>query len=142
MIEGHLDTRRLERALDDIGRRADQGFFRELAPRARQDQREHAMQQEGPDGQWAPRDPDTHAWRQGRRRRRRKLMGRLPGAISVKVHPDAVTITSKVAWSGIHQDGGTVGHGAQLPARPFLWWSEKFLGDAEEAALSYVLQGW
>lgn len=143
MIHGSFDTRALERALDEMARRGEHGapFFRELAPRARQDQREHARQRQGPEAPWQPRAEQTAA-RLRRKRKRRPLLGRLPGAIQVKVHPDAVEIRSRVAWSGIHQEGGRANHGAEIPARPFLWWSPDFLDDAEEAALLYVTRNW
>lgn len=136
MIAGAFKSRDLERALDELARRAEDDWFRAVAPIARADQRDHAKRQEGPEGKWDKRAPAT---RGGRRRR---VLGRLPGAIKVTVHPDAVTITSRVAWSGAHQDGDRVGHGAQLPERPFLWWSEAFLEDAEEAALRYITKAW
>lgn len=138
-MEARLDDRELQRALDELARRADRDWFREVAPLARDDQREHAQRQEGPDGKWAPRDPDTNARRP---RKRRRVLGRLPGAIKVRVHADAVEIESRVAWSDAHQKGGTVGNNAVLPERPFLWWSEEFLDDAGEAALTYVTQNW
>jgi phage gpG-like protein len=138
-MEARLDDRDLQRAIDELGRRAEQDWFRELAPLAREDQREHAQRQEGPTGRWAPRDPDANARRP---RRRRRVLGRLPGAIRVRVHPDAVEVASRVAWSAAHQEGDTVGHGARLPERPFLWWSEGFLKDAGAAALLYVMRDW
>lgn len=143
MIQARFDARDLDRAIDEMARRGERGapFFRELAPRARQDQREHARQKQGPDAPWKARDEKSAA-RLRRKRKRRPLLGRLPGAIQVKVHPDAIEISSRAAWSGIHQDGGQANHGAEIPARPFLWWSPDFLGDAEEAALLYVTRNW
>jgi phage gpG-like protein len=143
VIHARFDARALERALDEMARRGAHGtaFFRELAPRARQDQREHAKQKQGPEAPWKPRDEKT-ATRLRRKRKRRPLLGRLPGAIQVKVHPDAIEIRSRVAWSGIHQEGGQANHGAEIPARPFLWWSPDFLGDAEEAVVLYVTRNW
>lgn len=133
-----FDERALERALDELARRADDGWFREIAPLARADQRDHARRQEGPEGRWSGRDPATG----GGKRSRRRVLGRLPGAIKVQVHQDAVEITSRVDWSNIHQEGGQAGNGAIMPERPFLWWSEAFLQDAEEAAVLYITQGW
>jgi phage gpG-like protein len=138
-MEMRLDDRDLQRALDELARRAERGWFREVAPLARADQKEHAQRQEGPDEKWAPRDPDTTARRP---RKRRRVLGRLPGAVKVSVHPDAVEIESRVAWSDAHQKGGIVGNGARLPERPFLWWSEEFLADAGEAAIIYTTRNW
>lgn len=138
MITAQLDDRGLMRAIDEVARRADQDFFRELAPEARADQRDHAKNQEGPESHWAPRKEVP-----GRRKRKtRRILGRLPGAIQVRTHPDAVEIQSRVRWSGIHQDGGTANNGAQIPARPFLWWSEEFLDVAGESALIFITRNW
>ncbi len=88
----------------------------------RDDQREHAKKQEGPDGSWAPRKSATRQRAQSRRNRRpRKLLGRLPGAIAVKAERDRVIGRSLVKWSGVHQDGGVAGRGARISARPFMW---------------------
>jgi phage gpG-like protein len=143
LIHASFDARDLERALDEMARRGEHGgpFFRELAPHARQDQREHAQQKHGPEAPWKPRAEET-ADKLRRKRKRRPLLGRLPGAIQVKVHQDAIEIRSRVEWSGIHQEGGRANHGAEMPARPFLWWSPGFLEDVEEAALLYVTHNW
>ncbi len=137
MIEARFDARALEGALDELARRAEDDWFREVAPLARADQRDHARRQEGPEGRWDARAPAAKG-----RRSRRRVLGRLPGAIKVQVHPDAVQITSRVAWSNVHQEGGGAGNGAIMPERPFLWWSEEFLVDAEEAALLFITRTW
>lgn len=101
---------------------------RELKKPLREDQRDHAKAQEGPLGKWPKRKLGG----------RRRVLGRLPGAIRVLVSHEVggsvVTATSKVKWSGAHQDGPTrVGHGTVLPRRQFLWISPRL---AEIAAAS------
>lgn len=110
--------------------------MQELRKPLRVDQREHARAQEGPDGPWpkrasaADRASASRKRRKRRRPSRRRLLGKLPGAVKVTSTRSSVTIESRVAWSGIHQHGGTAGRGAKIPARPFLWISQKLRGIA------------
>jgi phage gpG-like protein len=124
--------------------------MKDLRKPFRADQVEHARHQEGPDGAWPKRA--THAERaqrhRGRRRKRasrRRLLGRLPGAITLRYDRDSIVITSKVAWSAIHQDGGRAGHGAKIPARPFLWVSPRMekiaIGTIEQALIDRFGRG-
>ena len=96
----------------------------------RADQRAHAKRQEGPSGAWPGRSPLTAVRRgtgSGKRKRPRKLLGRLPGALTSKATRTSVTVIARAKWSAIHQDGGTAGYGARIPARPFLWASDHVL---------------
>lgn len=54
-----------------------------------------------------------------------RILGRLASSISSKVTRGQLIVESKVAWSGVHNDGGTAGHGADIPARPFLYLDDK-----------------
>lgn len=102
----------------------------------RADQRDHAKRQEGPSGPWTSRAPLTQS-RRGRmtgrgtgkpsRRRARKILGRLPTALTSKATRTGVSIISRAKFSAVHQDGGTAGNGAKIPARPFLWASQEAL---------------
>ncbi len=49
---------------------------------------------------------------------------------------------AKVAWAWVHQHGGRVGRGATIPAREFLYFSEEFVADVEEALAKYLARGW
>lgn len=60
----------------------------------------------------------------------------------IKFNGSNLAATSKVPWAGIHQYGGTAGHGAKIPARPFLWFSQKFLKQAKEIMLTEAFRGW
>ncbi len=91
----------------------------------RQDQRDHAKQQAGPGGAWAPRASSTKVRAASGRRRSRKLLGRLPTALTSRSDRKRVIIRSLVKWSISHWRGERVGHGARLPARVFLWVSDR-----------------
>lgn len=65
---------------------------------------------------------------------RHKILGRLDGSILWKIEGNTVKDLSRVPWSGVHNLGGTVGHGAVLPPRTFLEVTGK-----DEAALAYIV---
>lgn len=128
----------------------------------RDDQRDHARKQAGPEGKWPKNSAATIERRQqakrGRRRamkaaktgkfnnkrrqfRASKLMGSMPNR-TVKVQTlggDGLQAISKVAWSGVHQEGGRVGRGSRIPARPFLWLSDGFKRAAVEALEKHIV---
>ena len=84
------------------------------------DQRDHSKRAEGPDGPWAPRSSATKT-RSSARKRKRKPLGRLPLANKTTIERLKMTMVDPIKWSGSHQEGDTVGHGARLPARVFRW---------------------
>lgn len=127
----------VERALTALRRPDLRKAWQEAKKPLRADQRDHAKRQEGPSGTWAGRSPLTTARRStgsGKRKRARKLLGRLPTALTSKATRSSVTVLSRAKWSGIHQEGGTAGYGARIPARPFLWASMQAL-----EAIGYVI---
>jgi phage gpG-like protein len=144
MITGRIDLRATERGIRDLLRRADRvgPFFHALLPALRQDQRDHVRQRQGPAQRWPTLSSATVAKQRAKRKRTRKLLGRLTTAVQYRAGADAARATSRVRWSGIHQDGGRAGQGAEIPARPFLWLSEDFLDDATGALLDYVARNW
>ena len=144
MITGRIDLRSTERGLRDLLRRADRvgPFFQALLPELRKDQRDHVRQRQGPEQRWPALSSATVAKPRAKRKRARKLLGRLTTAVQYRAGTDAARATSRVRWSGIHQDGGRAGHGAEIPARPFLWLSGDFLDDATGALLDYVARNW
>lgn len=124
--------------LDAMGRATSP--HRELKELVIEDQRDHAKRREGPDGAWKPRAlPTIRKMRlQGIRRR---PLGKLLGAgVSYRANRAGVVGESKVAWSGVHQDGGRVGRGATVPARPFLWLSQKLLEVGERLLVNVKLR--
>lgn len=48
---------------------------------------------------------------------RRRLLGRLVGALETTKTMLAAILRNRVPWSGVHNEGGAVGHGAQVPER-------------------------
>lgn len=47
-------------------------------------------------------------------------LGRIASSIKSKLTKYDVTIESSIPWAGVHNKGGTAGHGAKIPARTFL----------------------
>lgn len=145
-----VDLTHVDRGLDAMAAAA-----RNLAPAykalrlpLRKDQREHAKAKAGPDGAWAPKSPLTIA-RERRKKRRasrrgrvRKLLGRLPMVIKMIADRRRVAAVSGVRWSAAQQDGGRVGKGATLPARPFLWASPTMVKIARLALAEHITSAW
>ena len=132
-VSATLDIGDVEKGLAAMQRRARVlgPAFRELKRPLRLDQRDHSKRRAGPSAMWAPRAASTMAKLRAGGRRARKPLGKLSGAVAYTADATAVRARSRVLWSGVHQDGGTVGRGAKLPARPFLWISDDMLRVAE-----------
>lgn len=114
--------------------------FAESRKPIRADMRAHAKAQQGPGGSvWPGRASSTRARAQSRRNRRpRKLLGRLPGALSITVDPRRALVKSQVAWSAVQRDGGVAGNGARIPARDWLWASDALLATVSESISKLV----
>lgn len=127
--------------------------FRILKPDLRADQKDHAARASGPDGAWPARATATASKlaRSSRRylgKRRRKSskrpLGRLVTAVMYMASNAGLVARSRVPWSGVHQEGGKVGRGATIPARPFLWISERMLIRSVEVisrVVAYAMEG-
>lgn len=142
-IRARVDLGFLDRARALLTRPDLRPAWREVRKPFRADLADHRKRREGPDGPWAPRASSTKTRTSGRKRARR-LLGRLPTAIVVKTDRGKLTATSRVRWSAIHQDGGRAGHGARIPARTFLWASERFLelaGGAVARRIARLIEG-
>lgn len=137
----HIDLGDVDKGLDAMTRRSVIATaLKDLKVPMRLDQRDHAKAKSGPDGSWAPRAASTLASRaRAKRKLPAKLLGRLPTAVGYKATLGEVIAESRVAWSAIHQDGGTAGRGARIPARPFLWISDKLMITAEEILTWHIL---
>jgi phage gpG-like protein len=120
--------------------------FRVIKPEMRLDQKDHAAKRAGPDGPWPARSTGTSARQSrgrrylGKRRRKsnRRPLGRLVTAITYSASNAGVFATSRIPWSNVHQVGGKVGRGARLPARPFLWISDRLI-DRSELVIERVI---
>ena len=148
-----FDRKDVERGLRAMARAGkSRAGLQALKEPMKQDQRDHAKAQEGPEGKWAPRAPSSvERAKKGRgagskRRMRgpnRKLLASLPRrTIQVKVQARRIIAVSKVPWAGVHQHGGRAGKGSVIPARPFLWLSQEFLEKAQAMLLARVAQAW
>lgn len=146
-VSAGIDLKVVEEGLDELlrsGRSAARvlGAFKTTA---RKDQASHGKARESSSGaKWAPRSAATTQGR-GKRRariRRRRLLGRLSTALNITTTPSSLVVTSKIPWSGIHQDGGTAGRGSRIPAREFLWWSEELLERVAFAIVSNTMERW
>lgn len=144
--------------------------FKGLRPDLRRELKEHASAESGPEGAWKPRAASTLGRLDKRgafktvtkREKRRKVdgvamsgplrsstskkalaetLGRLPGGVVTKVEPRALIARSPVAWAGVHNEGGRVGNGTILPARPFVFMSDSFLKQAERDLIQFVIGG-
>lgn len=145
--------------------------FRDLGKEMRADIKEHFATNQGPDGPWQQLASSTqekrvsqvvnkhkalnkNALKQARRAFTTKgklkgkalnniynLLGRLKTAIAFKYTPSYLEARSRVKWAGVHQYGGTAGHGSSIPARPFLYASERLLTLAMNKMIAYVATG-
>lgn len=148
MIALSVDLRGLGYAFSRLRRFSEdlRPAWRELRKPVRADQRDHRKEKQGPAGPWAPRAESTmEAYRERRQRGRkppRGLLGRLPAALITKIERKRMIVESRVKWSGIHQDGGTAGHGAKIPARPFLWVSQQLADQVASVVSAMAKKVW
>jgi phage gpG-like protein len=139
VISARVDMRLVDR-LFVLMRKPDlRPAWKEAAPLLRGDIKAHRVAQAGPDGSWPARSPRTRVRASSKRRARpRKLLGKLPTALTTISARDRVAMRSRVAWSDVHQSGGTAGHGARIPKRPFLWASQRALKAISEVVAAYI----
>jgi len=141
-VTATVDIGDVEKGLDAMERRSRHlgPVFAALKKPMAVDQREHRKAKEGPGGAWAPRAESTK--HDGKRKLARSLLGRLPTAVKYTADATSVIGESRVAWSAAHEEGATVGHGARLPSRVFLWLSDKLLDIAVEAIDAAMAAAW
>lgn len=144
MLRVEVDTREVEAALAELERRGQNPApaMRVIRKEMRLDQRDHAREKEGPEGKWPARAASTIAKIRKGSGRARRPMGRLVSAVAYTAERSRVVGRSLVRWSGSHMEGDRVGRGATLPARPFLWISDKLLDTAETVLARFLLNGW
>lgn len=157
MIEiARVEDRALVKSLDDKARRSKQlaSVFRRLRPHMIEDQKQHAQREEGPDGAWAPRAPATRERKRVFRQTKKKkgaveatyftvngTLGALPELVVARATGFTVFVKSMVRWASVHQEGGTVGRGSVIPARPFLWVSDELAQRAQKMIADFVMDG-
>lgn len=122
MIDARVNLGLVDKALLALRKPDLRPAWKEARQPLRRDIADHRKQQKGPDGVWPRLATSTQERRLGKRRAR-KLLGKLPTALQTISDRSRVAMRSRVAWSGVHQDGGRAGR-SSIPARPFLWASE------------------
>lgn len=75
-----------------------------------------------------------------RKAEKHKLLGSLGRAFSVKASSSQATVTNNVPFSGVLLEGGTVGNGAQLPARRYLEVSSEVRRRLADITLEHFLR--
>jgi hypothetical protein len=142
VVEAKVSLRFVERALNSLRRPDLRPAWKEARAPLRADIKDHRQKQAGPSGAWAGRAESTRERRQYAGRRPRKLLGKLPTALSTISDRRRVAMRSRVAWSEVQRSGGTVGHGAKIPARDFLWASQQVLGTIAGIVSAYLSKLW
>lgn len=148
MIDVKVDDRDLQAGIRDVAKAAEllPRVFKRLVGDMRRDQQEHAQKEEGPDGtRWPARTSQATPKLFAKAKRKTKtqparfeivkyggLLGALPDMIQVRSLGLSVWARHPVAWATAHADGGVVGRGSRLPARPFLYVSQGLADRAVE----------
>lgn len=137
-----LDLRDVFDGFEDISRAARNltPVFQRLVPDMRRDQESHFAEQKGTDAAWPPRAASTMK-RRGKSARG-GLLGKLKSAFRVEFSRVEIAAFEIVEWSGVHQDGGRVGHGAVIPQREHMYMSTTFLNIADERIAKHVFGAW
>ena len=68
----------------------------------------------------------------------RPILGKLAGSIEAVIQKDTLEMRSRVPWAGVHNDGGTAGHGAHIPQRKFLELTSDDLTQLQAIAEDYL----
>jgi len=136
-------------------------IFRDVRELLKLDVEEHFANQQGDDGQWAPRARSSIERMRGAKgmtRRRGKLkgsftkrgarafvgqLGRFKYVNTYKFDVTATSISMRArgAWAGAIQYGSTGHNGARVPARPFLWASEALVARFGDALQTHLRGG-
>jgi phage gpG-like protein len=138
--------------------------WKAMRPLLKADLADHAQKQQGPDGAWPRRAASSTAkiigatgglvrlrgGRSGPMRMRKRTLRRLsqpmlgrfrlPNTYQWSMTGQALRATSRVEWSGIHQEGGRAGRGALIKARPFAWASDGLVDAAVVALRTHLTE--
>ena len=71
-----------------------------------------------------------------------QLLGRIANSFKIDWNKTTWTMQSEVKWAGAQETGATVGHGARLPARPFLYWTPERIEMFCTMARAHMLAAW
>lgn len=144
MIDIRVNLRGVFDGFDRLKKTDGRKIFRAARKPLRADLRDHAVKQADVGGRWAPRAASTTERRsRGRKRKfRGRLLGRLPGAFTVRVGANYIRATSRVPWSQAQNRGGRVGHGSRLPRRRFAWLSRAVRVKVRDLYLAELKRSW
>lgn len=143
MISTTVKLGALERAFNTLRRPDLRPAWKEARQPLRADIASHRNQQRGPDGPWPARSSSTRLRSSSKRKSRpRRMLGKLPTALTMKSDRRRVAMVSRVPWSKVHQDGGTAGRGARIPARPFLWASKTVIDVVGGIIVKHIRNVW
>lgn len=141
MIDAKVNLGLLDKALNSLRKPDLRPAWKEARQPLRRDIADHRKQQAGPDGTWPARAASTKE-RARYGGRPRKILGRMPTALQTLSDRRRVAMKSRVAWSAVHQEGGTAGRGSKIPARPFLWASELVLDAVAQIVVRHLKKLW
>ena len=152
MANTNVDLRDVLAGLRDIGKVLDRhgrDVFTELAKDIKADMRAQKRNRQSVTGvSWAPRAPATRerAQRASKPKRRKSastgLLGKLTSAWSSKADEGGLHMENRAKIAEVHHTGGTVGHGARLPARPHLDMDPRRVEDAVDALERLAIDIW
>jgi len=134
------------RSFDRLRKMDKRKVFREARKPTRVDQRKHDKEAQGPSGRWPPLASTTLERRsRGKRgRKSRKILGRLPRALLFRHDDKHLVVTSRARKKIVltHQKGATVGHGARVPERRFLWISSWLVREVKTLFERALVAAW
>jgi phage gpG-like protein len=132
------------RRLEDMRRLDRRKVFSSARRPARADQRDHAKRQESPRGRWAALASSTIERRAQttKRKRTRRLLGRLPSALVMVHDADRLIIRARARWGHVHMTGGRAGKGARIPARQYMWISRQLLRQVRRLFVDAYRRAW
>lgn len=86
-------------------------------------------------------EKNTFERREGRRAvEKHRMLGKLGSSLRARVSKGLLVLESAVPWAGIHNEGGSAGKGASIPARPFLYLETEDLDVLVDLALKHMTE--
>lgn len=143
--------RKLKRALKNASRRflRDKGSLATVARRARVIEEFHRQLGGATSPFYSPDKRLTRSVSKLRERveraeksTSRSLLGRLPSTMKSKVEGATLVVRSSAKFSGALNDGAVVGHGAEVPPRPFNYFDELDVEVLVEIVENMIITGW
>jgi phage gpG-like protein len=117
--------------------------FRQLKRPLIDDLKAIAASEQGPDGPWP--SLSVSAARRRKKSQFPQMLGEMahkPGNTVVSQRKQSIRARNKVGFSGMHQEGYTTPTGGKVPARPFMYFREQWLAEANKRILEHLEKGW